>query len=79
MHPSHLHSSPLNQCEMCVYHVLLFLDSFTAYDGLLNKFSLLKYGFCVIKPCVCDNSFPVYKDWFYFKIAQKAFVSSAMF
>lgn len=52
MHPPHLHSSPLNQLEMCAYRVLVFLDSFTAYDGLLNNFPLLKYGFCVIKPRV---------------------------
>lgn len=69
MHPPHLHSSPLNQFEICVYHVPGFLDSFTTYNGLLNNFPLLKYGFCVIKPRVRNNSFPVYKDWFYFKIA----------
>lgn len=69
MHPLHLHSSPLNQFEICVYYVLVFLDSFTTYNGLLNNFPLLKCGFCVIKPHVRDNSFPVYKDWSYFKIA----------
>lgn len=57
--------------EIDVYCVLVFLDSFTTYEGLLNNFSLWKYGFCAKSPYVikAQSSFPVYKDCFYFEIA----------